>query len=80
MKTRYLCPVCEQELNAVGYCSECHRFRKEPIVYTGGCLPNERDPGAYTQFKQGTYHESSYKTGSSVKTVSYTHLTLPTIA
>lgn len=67
MKTRYLCPVCEQELNAVGYCSECHRFRKEPIVYTGGCLPNERDPGAYTQFKQGTYHESSYKTGSSVK-------------
>ena len=46
MKTRYLCPVCEQELNAVGYCSECHRFRKEPIVYTGGCLPNERDPEA----------------------------------
>ena len=59
MKTRYLCPVCEQELNAVGYCSECHRFRKEPIVYAGGCLPNERDPEAYTQFKQGTYHETA---------------------
>ncbi len=54
MKKRYLCPVCEQEL--VGrYCPECHRLRKEPLIYTGGCLPNERDPDAYTQIRLDAY-------------------------
>ena len=56
MKKRYLCPVCERELTG-GYCSECHRFRRDPLVYTGGCLPNERDPDAYTQIKLEAFEE-----------------------
>ena len=41
MKERYLCPVCEHELSGKRYCPECHRFVREPLVYTGGALPNE---------------------------------------
>ncbi len=48
MKKRYLCPVCEHELTAGSYCPECHRFRREPLVYTGGLLPNERAEGQDT--------------------------------
>ena len=44
MKKRYLCPVCEHELSGKHYCPECHRFRKEPVIYGGGYLPNETDP------------------------------------
>ncbi len=43
MKKRYLCPVCDQELTAKRYCPECRRIRKEPVVYEGWLLPNERD-------------------------------------
>lgn len=41
MGKRYLCPICEHELTGRLYCPECRRFRKNPLVYTGGLLPNE---------------------------------------
>lgn len=47
MTIRYLCPICDNELVARGFCSSCKRFIKEPIQYKGEYLPNE-DMGNYT--------------------------------
>ncbi len=47
MAIRYLCPICDHELVARGYCASCKKFIKEPIEYKGAYLPNE-DRGNYT--------------------------------
>lgn len=48
MKKRYLCPLCEHELTAKSFCPECRKIRREPLVYEGGALPNERISESYT--------------------------------
>lgn len=47
MAIRYLCPICDHELVARGYCPSCKKFIKEPVEYKGFYLPNE-DTGNYT--------------------------------
>lgn len=45
-KVRYICPICDHELVARGYCPSCKKMIKEPVRYKGAYLPNE-DNGNY---------------------------------
>ena len=45
-KVRYLCPICDHELVARGFCPSCKKTIKKPVEYKGGYLPNE-DSGNY---------------------------------
>ena len=56
MAIRYLCPICDHELVARGFCSSCKKFIKEPVEYKGAYLPNE-DRGNYTLNRNMTEKE-----------------------
>ena len=43
---RYICPVCDSELKG-HYCPVCKKRIKEPVRFTGECLPNEHSNRCY---------------------------------
>lgn len=54
-RVRYICPICDHELVAGGFCPSCKKIIKEPVKYKGGYLPNE-DTGSYILNKKVSEH------------------------
>ncbi len=47
-RVRYICPVCDQELNVTRhFCWSCKSYIREPWRFTGGHLPNEGHDGCH---------------------------------
>ena len=67
---KYICPICDGELKGMHYCKTCRKFIKEPWIFHGDSLPNQRSEKTYYTLDarsnkglQRYYQENYGKTG-----------------
>ena len=70
MGHKYICPICDGELKGMHYCKSCRKFIKEPWIFHGDSLPNERSEKDYFNIDvrsngrlQRSYQENYGRTG-----------------
>lgn len=63
MAHRYLCPICDKELTGLHYCKTCRKFVKEPLIFHGDSLPNEKSERDYSQvMRRWNYRQANMDT------------------